>query len=137
MKKRFYPPFLWLLVQNLIMASTSQHKGTFSNWTVIILMTLMHTAGHVIFVLAFRKFVDAAWAQALYQASGFRTVTLGNTILFCFLSNVSMFAVGYWFGTYMTVFYLWCGVKVVKTYYNEPVGLYLYIFNFRFSCMKN
>ena len=43
---------------------------------------------------------------------------MANTTLFCFLSNVSLFAVGYWIGTYITIAILWFMTKF-SNYYNE------------------
>lgn len=94
----FYPPFLWLAVQNVIIAVTSQAMNVRRNLRTALALSTVHTLAHLALVFALRKVSDAAWAQAMYSASGDRNVDFANDVLFTFLSNSSMFFLGYFLG---------------------------------------
>jgi len=116
----FYPSFIFLVAVLFIIATTSAALRTKKAWFVSVSMALFHIAIHVVFALGMRKLVDAAWAQAIW--SEHLLVGFGNIVLFCFLSNTSMYMIGYFFAPMLTAIYLYISQNIVGNAYNEPMS---------------
>ena len=116
----FYPSAIFLSVVLIVIATTSASLRTTRACLVAGGMALFHIFLHIGFMFASRKLVDAMWAEAIYSEN--LLVRFDNTVLFCFLSNVSIYVIGYFVAPYLTAIYLYLSQNVVKNAYNEPMS---------------
>lgn len=116
----FYPSAIFLSVVLIVIATTSQALRTKKACALAAAMATSHISAHLGFLFLCRKLVDAAWAQAIWSQN--LLVRFDNTVLFCFLSNVSIYVIGYFIAPLLTAVYLYVSQNIVKSAYNEPMS---------------
>jgi hypothetical protein len=117
----FWPPGLWMMIEKIILATTSLALNTKSQTISALSLAFSHFTAHFLFAFLCRKISDAIWAQAIYSG-GNNQITFGYVILFCFLSNLTTYAFGYFLGVYITAVYFYITLRILKTHYNEPMS---------------
>lgn len=121
----FYPSIIFMSIVFIVVATTSQALKTRNSKLTALFLSCLHIGLHVGSVLAFRKLIDAAWAEAILSPG--LAVTFGNVTLFCFLSNTTMYLIGYFVAPFLTLFYLYLSQNVIgRTYYNEATSTFEY-----------
>lgn len=122
----FYPAALWLLIEHFIFATTSLAMHDFNNKCLAYTLAISHTVFHLLFAFGLRKLVDTMWVAIFSSNASTDIQNNGIILIYCAVANVTMYILGFFLGTWITIFYLYS----VFTYignghcYNEAFCLF-------------
>jgi hypothetical protein len=122
----FWMTLVHFIVQNIIITTSSMAMNPLFHKFRAIVLIILHTGMHLVFAIVLRMIFDSIWGSILINNSASHVVTDNDrfwyTVLFCYLSNCSMYAAGYWTSCFIESLFMFLAIMVFKAQYNEPMG---------------
>lgn len=103
----FVPPLAWLIVEHIIVATTSHSLYDARSKCIAYSTAFIHTLAHLVFAFGMRKLIDTLFVYLFSLHPATYIQGMGTTIAFCTVTNLSMYFVGFFQGVWITQIYLY------------------------------